>query len=130
MTMNEILLIFFAIPVAVIILSAIFETIINCPLKIAGIVFSIFLIVAFATIGSIGLVADIVYTIFSYITALLVKKISRLEINNESIGDFIYNNSGNEINDLYKENNNQIVNNNIDNFNTLNSCRYNKYRKY
>ena len=36
------LLIFFALPLATIILSAIFETFINCPFKVAGIAFSIY----------------------------------------------------------------------------------------
>lgn len=67
------LLIFFAIPVAVIILSAIFETFINCPIKIAGIVFSIFLIVAFALGGTAELIiATIIYTILAFITAFIV----------------------------------------------------------
>lgn len=67
------LLIFFAIPIAVIILSAIFETLIKSPLKIAGIFFSIFLVVAFALGGTAELlVAAIIYTILSFITAYLV----------------------------------------------------------
>lgn len=71
--MNILLLIFFAIPVATIILSAIFETLIRSPLKIAGIAFSIFLIVAFALGGTVELlVAAIIYTILAFITAYLV----------------------------------------------------------
>lgn len=67
------LLIFFALPLATIILSAIFETFINCPIKVAGIAFSIYLIVAFALGGTIELVvAAIVYTIIALITALIV----------------------------------------------------------
>lgn len=69
----NILLIFFAIPIAVIILSAIFETFIKSPLKVAGIFFSIFLVVAFALGGTAELlVAAIIYTILSFITAYLV----------------------------------------------------------
>ena len=57
------LLVFFAIPVATIILSAILETFINCPLKVGGIFFSIFLVVAAALGGTIELLfAAIVYT--------------------------------------------------------------------
>ena len=41
------LLMLFALPLATIILSAIFETFINCPFKVAGIAFSIYLITAF-----------------------------------------------------------------------------------
>ena len=72
----NILLIFFAIPLAVIILSAIFESFINCPLKVAGIFFSIFIVTAFALGGTADLiVAAIVYTIISFITALIVRGI-------------------------------------------------------
>ena len=67
------LLIFFALPLATIILAAIFETFINCPLKVAGIAFAIYLIVAFALGGTIELVvAAIIYTIIALITALIV----------------------------------------------------------
>ena len=66
------LLIFFAIPVATIVLSAIFETLIKCPFKIAGIAFSIFLITAFALGGTVELlVLAIIYTIISFISAYL-----------------------------------------------------------
>ena len=71
--MDTILLLFFALPLATIILSAIFETFINCPLKVAGIAFAIYLIVAFALGGTIELVvAAIIYTIIAFITALIV----------------------------------------------------------
>ena len=67
------LLIFFALPLATIILAGIFETFINCPFKVAGIAFAIYLIVAFALGGTIELiVAAIVYTILALITALIV----------------------------------------------------------
>ena len=72
--MNQNLLIYFAIPLAVIILSAIFETFINCPLKVAGITFAILLIVAFAAFGTEFLVAVIIYTILSYITAFIINR--------------------------------------------------------
>ena len=69
----NILLIFFALPVATIILAGIFQTFINCPFKVAGIAFAIFLIVAFALGGTPELiVAAIIYTILALITALFV----------------------------------------------------------
>ena len=43
----NVLLIFFAIPVAIIILSIILEKYLNCPLSVAGIFFSILLVVVF-----------------------------------------------------------------------------------
>lgn len=70
----NVLLIFFAIPLAVIILSAILESLINCPFKVAGIFFSIFIVVAFALGGTAELlVASIVYTIISFITAVIIR---------------------------------------------------------
>ncbi len=69
----NVLLIFFAIPIATIILSAILETFIHCPYKVAGIFFSIFIVVAFALGGTAELVvAAIVYTIISFIVAYIV----------------------------------------------------------
>ena len=75
------LLIFFAIPLSTIILSAIFETIIESPIKVAGIAFSIFLIVAFSLGGSAEfIVAAIIYTLLSLITSFITKIIqSRIE---------------------------------------------------
>lgn len=70
----NVLLIFFAIPLAVIILSAILESFINCPFKVAGIFFAIFIVLAFAFGGTATLiVAAIVYTIISYITAVIIR---------------------------------------------------------
>ena len=67
------LLVFFAIPIATIILAAIFQTFINCPLKIAGIAFAIFIVVAFVLGGTAELIiAAIIYTILALITALIV----------------------------------------------------------
>ena len=76
----NILLVFFALPLATIILAAIFETFINCPIKVAGIAFAIYLIVAFALGGTIELVvAAIIYTIIALITALIVNFITNRE---------------------------------------------------
>lgn len=74
----NILLIFFAIPIATIILSAILETFIRCHFKVAGIFFSIFLVLAFILGGTAELiVAAIIYTILSFITAYIVEIILR-----------------------------------------------------
>lgn len=80
------LLIFFALPIATIILAGIFETLIECPFKIAGITFAIYLIVAFVLGGTAELiVAAIVYTILALITALLV---NYFQDNNDDDNDF------------------------------------------
>lgn len=97
------LLIFFAIPVATIILSAIFQTLINCPLKIAGIAFSIFLIVAFALGGTTELIiAAIIYTILSLVTAFIVMLIQ----NRNCIIENLCNNCNNNNNNCGNSNSN------------------------
>lgn len=67
----NIVLIFFAIPVAIIILSIVLERILKCPVLTAATFFSVFLIVAFAVFDTSFLVFVIAYTIISYITALI-----------------------------------------------------------
>ena len=60
----NILLIFFAIPLAVIILSAILESLINCPFKVAGIFFAIFIV---GTVYSFKKKKATVYAVFLHI---------------------------------------------------------------
>ncbi len=67
--MNDILLLFFALPVAIAILSIIGQTLINSPIKIAGITFSILLIITFSVADESFLIYTILYTILSYATA-------------------------------------------------------------
>ena len=72
--MSNILLLYFALPIAIIILSIIFETLINCPIKIAGIVFSILLIFTFAVADETFLIFTILYTILAFIVAWITKQ--------------------------------------------------------
>lgn len=72
----NILLFFFAIPIAIIILSVILETYMRSPLKVAGIFFSIFLVLAFYFGGSAEyIVAAFIYTLISLISAYLTELI-------------------------------------------------------
>lgn len=66
------LLIFFALPIATIIISIALQKILKCPPLVAGIIFAIFLIVTFILNNLNFLIATIVYTIISFITAILV----------------------------------------------------------
>lgn len=66
------LLIFFALPIATIIISIALQKILKCPPLVAGIIFAIFLIVTFIVNNLNFLIATIVYTIISFITAILV----------------------------------------------------------
>ena len=74
----NILLIFFAIPVAVILLSIVLQRILKCPILVAITAFAIFLIVTFVIGDLTFLIATIVYTIIAYITATLTKIICKL----------------------------------------------------
>jgi len=68
--MNTILL-FFALPVATIILAIVLEKILRCPVLTAATFFAIFLIVAFAAFDASFLVFVIAYTIIAYVAAVI-----------------------------------------------------------
>lgn len=78
----SILFIFFALPIATIIISIALQKILRCPPLVAGIIFSIFLIVTFIISNINFLVAAIIYTIISYITAVLTCLFNRFLSNN------------------------------------------------
>ena len=72
------LLIFFALPIAVIIISIALQKIFKCPFLVAGIIFAAFLIVTFV-VGNLNLlIATIAYTILAFITAVLTNIICRI----------------------------------------------------
>ena len=72
------LLIFFAIPIATVIISIALQRILKNPFLVAGVIFAILLVVTFAIDNMEFLVATIVYTIISFITAWIVYIICRL----------------------------------------------------
>ena len=76
--MNTLLLIFFALPIAVIIISIALQKIFKCPFLVAAIIFAIFLVVTFALGNLVFLVATIAYTILAFITAVITKIICRI----------------------------------------------------
>ena len=72
------LLLFFALPVATVILAIVLQKILNNPLLVAATFFAIYLVVAFAAFDASFLVYVIIYTILAYITAILANAICRL----------------------------------------------------
>lgn len=78
--MNNLLL-FFAIPVATIILSIVLQKLLQSPLLVAATFFAIFLVITFAAFDESFLVFAILYTLLALITAILVRFICCL-INN------------------------------------------------
>ena len=68
----EILLLVFALPTAVITFSIALQKILKCPSLVAGITFSVFLILTFVLNNLNLLIVTLIYTIISYITAILI----------------------------------------------------------
>ncbi len=83
------LLIFFAIPLATILLAIVLEKVLRCPILVAITFFAVYLIVVFAlfaagVITSTNLaeflIAIIIYTIIAFVTALIVELIRRINL--------------------------------------------------
>ena len=72
------LLVFFAWPVATIIISIALQKILRNPALVAAIIFAIFLVVTFILNDLNFLVATIIYTILSFITATIVCLVYRI----------------------------------------------------
>ena len=72
------LLIFFALPVATVILAIVLQKVLRNPLLVAATFFAIYLIVTFAAFDATFLVYAILYTILAFVTAVLVKYICKL----------------------------------------------------
>ena len=70
--MNNLLL-FFAIPVATIILSIVLQKLLQSPILVAATFFAIFLIITFAVFDESFLVLAILYTLLALLTALAVR---------------------------------------------------------
>lgn len=69
----NILLFFFALPIATIILAIALEKILRCPVLTASVFFAIFLILAFTVFDTTFLIFAIVYTILAFIVAVLAE---------------------------------------------------------
>lgn len=67
------LLLFFALPIATIILAIALQKILKCPFLVAGVFFAIYLIVAFAAFDASFLVFAVVYTILAFLSAIITQ---------------------------------------------------------
>lgn len=123
------LLIAFVIPVLVIVVSAILQTILNCPFKVAGVIFVIAIIIALVLGGTAILIALAwIYTLLAFVVAYIICRFFRWECNstnncnccrnnnNTGNGNTGNNNSGNN-----NTGNGNIGNNNSGNNNTGNN---------
>lgn len=71
--MNNLILIFFALPLAVVIVSIALQKLFDSPALVAGIIFVVFLVATFI-IGDLNiLILAIAYAILAYITAVLTR---------------------------------------------------------
>ena len=101
------LLIYFALPVATIILSIVLQKILRCPILVAATAFAIYLIVTFAAFDESFLLFAIVYTILAYLTALITRFICCLIRNNQNscLNPCNNSNNGNDDDDEDDDNN-------------------------
>ena len=135
------LLIFFALPIAVIIISAILEKLLKCPIAVASLIFAIFLVVTFAVFDETFLIATLVYTIIAFITALIVHIIKCRHNNEQNICDLletllrnIQNNENDNNENICDTVEDLLGNNNSNNNTNSNNCncgcnRYGRYRR-
>lgn len=130
MNMN-ILLLFFALPVATIILAVVLQRLLRSPILVALTFFAIYLIVAFAAFDETFLVFAIVYTILAFIAAVIAKFIMRLIRCQRNCDNNDNNGNGNGNNDTESDtdNNDEDNENNADNC-TFSDRNMNYYRSY
>lgn len=124
------LLIFFAFPIAVIIISILLQKLLNNPILVAAFVFAIFLIITFAMFDETFLIATFAYTVLAFVTALLTKILSRTNENNSTTS--VCNNLNNILNDNNSNNNcsRSIVQDTRGNSKNCFDYTYNRYRNF
>ena len=111
------LLIFFAIPFAIIIFSIALQKLLKCPYLVATIIFSIFLLLGIALENNTLLIGGVVYTIISFISAYLTMLICRFLKNNNNYNNLVSSiNNNNAISTISNNNNNAISNINNNRF--------------
>lgn len=122
----NLLLLFFAIPLAIIILSIVLQKILKCPLLVAATFFAIFLIVTFA-IGDLRLIVfTIAYTIIAFVTATIVKIICEIRCNGLTFRNINTENINARTANANVLRANRIINNaNIDNDDDNDNCNCN-----
>lgn len=118
------LLIAFVIPVLVIVVSAILQTLFNCPFKVAGIVFVAAIIIALVLGGTTTLIALAwIYTLLAFVVAYIVCRFFRWECNSNRTCNCCSSNNDNDSNNTANGNtgNNNSGNNNTGNNNSGNN---------
>lgn len=96
----NILLFFFSIPIAIIIISIALERLLDCPILVAAITFAVLLVIATILGSTAFLIAVIIYTIISFLAAWISKYICRWLRNIRNCcnnNSNFYNNNGNNV---------------------------------
>lgn len=120
------LLIFFAFPIAVIIISIILQKLIKNPILVSAFVFAIFLVITFAAFDENFLIATLAYTALSFITAVLTKIFC-----NCNGGEEENNNNCNLLNNVLNSNtNNRTERTNTRSDDNCFSYTYNRYKHF
>ncbi len=104
--MMNVLLIFFALPVATVILAIVLQKILKNPLLVAATFFAIYLIVTFAAFDISFLVYAILYTILAYVTAVLTKLVCNII---HTVRNINTNNNGIELTENTNTTNNNVI---------------------
>ena len=122
----DILLIFFAFPIAVIIISAILQKILKSPIAVAALIFAVFLIVTFTAFDETFLIATLAYTLIALITASIVNFLKRDCENEQNLSKLI-----SEIIRDNCNNNTESTPNTVEDLinNTSNNCSCSRYRR-
>lgn len=127
------LLLFFALPIATIILASALETILCSPIRVASVFFAIFLVVTFSIFDETFLIFALVYTILAYISAVITRFFIRLchckrNHNNENNSIDVTSATINTVNaTINAENLEERSGNNNSNNNCSNSFRYRRF---
>lgn len=76
--MNILLLLVFAIPIAIIVISIALQKLLKCPILVTGVIFSILFIIAIIISNINYVILVMIYTILSYLTAWLTCVIEKI----------------------------------------------------
>lgn len=121
----NILLFFFSIPIAIIIISIALERVLDCPVLVAAITFAVLLVIATVLESTTFLIAVIIYTIISFLAAWISKYICKYIRNLRVCCSNNLNNCNNNVltvngrvNIAHETNNNNNNNNNCNNNNS------------
>ena len=108
------LLLFFALPVATIILAIVLEKILRAPVLTAATFFAVYLILAFSAFDTDFLIFVIIYTILAYIAAVIAEIFFRrcMQIHNRSNNTATLGIQDTQNNNINRCNNNDDSNNN------------------